>query len=96
MPTKVSEFMISGTPILLYCDPKVSLLDHAKKHQWAHIVSDKKQSVLKTEIVELISNLELRKKISTTAIEYASNQYATSKIREDFKNKFINCQKSKN
>lgn len=31
MPTKASEYMISGTPILLYADQSVSLIDHAKK-----------------------------------------------------------------
>lgn len=92
MPTKVSEFMISGTPILLYCDPEVSLFDHAKKYHWAHIVSVNNMVDLKKQIIELITNLDLREKLSTTAIEYASENYSSLNVRESFKNMFVNNQ----
>jgi glycosyltransferase involved in cell wall biosynthesis len=90
MPTKVSEFMISGTPILLYCSPEVSLLNHAKKHQWAYIVSENNKSVLKKQILELLVNLELRKKLSKKAIDYACKNYSSNIVREKFKNEFFN------
>lgn len=90
MPTKVSEFMISGTPVLLYCDPEVSLFDHAKKYQWAHIVSESNKNILKKQIMELMTNLELRKRLSITAIAYASEKYSSINVRESFKNEFVN------
>jgi hypothetical protein len=89
MPTKVSEFMISGTPILLFCHPEVTLLNHAEKYQWAHIVSVDNIMVLKMQIMELLTNLDLREKLSTTAIEYATSNYSSVNVRESFKNNFV-------
>lgn len=88
MPTKASEYMISGTPILLYCDPEVSMYNHAKKHGWASIVSERNNETLKNMIVELISNIDFRFKLSKTAKDFAKDNFDSAIVRKNFMNQF--------
>lgn len=88
MPTKASEYMISGTPILLYCHPEVSLYSHAKEHGWASIVSERNNETLKNKIKELISNIDLRLELSKTSKTYAKNNFDSAIVRKNFMNQF--------
>lgn len=88
MPTKASEFMISGTPVLLYADERVSLVSHAQKHGWAGIVSKQDAELLKSEIINLLTNHELRLKLSTTAKKYAIDNFDALIVREQFRKQF--------
>jgi glycosyltransferase involved in cell wall biosynthesis len=89
MPTKASEYMVSGVPILLYCHKEVTLFDHAKKYGWASIVSDNNIEVLSNAINEIIFNNELRWKISNAARDYAIENYDSIKVRANFKKTFF-------
>ena len=85
MPTKASEYMISGTPILVYCSPDVSLNWHAKKHNWALIVESKCRKDLKKTITQALYDDNLRKKLQKTATRFASSNYDAKIVREKFK-----------
>jgi len=85
MPTKASEYMISGTPILLYSSTKTAVTSHALKYKWAYIVSEPNKKLLETAIEELYNNKELRNKLGSVAREYAINNYNGVMIREQFK-----------
>lgn len=84
MPTKASEFMMSGTPILLYCSEDVYLGKHAKKYEWAHLVSTKNRAILKTNLITLIQNQELRISYSKKALNFARNNFNSTKVRAEF------------
>lgn len=84
MPTKASEYMISGTPILLYCREDVFLCKHAIKNGWAHVVTDKKLEVLKKEILYMIENENIRVKYSKNALNYALHHFESKKVRKEF------------
>jgi glycosyltransferase involved in cell wall biosynthesis len=94
MPTKVTEFMISGTPILLFCDQQVSLFDHATKYGWAYTVSERSNDLLKKALIELLEDSNIRKKISKTALDFAISNYNASVVRYNFQNKFITLKKN--
>ncbi len=88
MPTKASEFMISGTPILLYADKRVTLVSHAQQYEWAKTVSIQDQTLLKNEIVHLLTDHKLRIKLSRTAQKYAIDNFDAIIVREQFRNQF--------
>jgi len=88
MPTKASEFMISGTPILLFCPPGAALYEHAKKYNWAYIISRNDRKEIKKGILELISNKDLRIKISRVAQQYALEHFDSAMVRENFRQVF--------
>jgi glycosyltransferase involved in cell wall biosynthesis len=85
MPTKASEYMISGTPILLYSSTETAVTRHALKYNWAYIVSEQNRQLLETAIEELYNNKELRSKLGSVAREYAIKNYNGVMIREQFK-----------
>lgn len=85
MPTKASEYMISGTPVLLYSSTETAVTKHALKYNWAYIVSEQNKQLLETAIEQLYSNKELRSKLGSLAREYAINNYNGVTIREQFK-----------
>jgi hypothetical protein len=88
MPTKASEYMISGTPILLYADESVSLVSHAQKHGWANIVSKQDKTLLKSEIINVLTDYNLRLKLSKTAKKYAIDNFDSLIVREQFRKQF--------
>jgi glycosyltransferase involved in cell wall biosynthesis len=88
MPTKVSEFMISGTPILLFCPPGTALYEHAKKYNWAYTISNNDRQKIKKGILELIGDEDLRIKISGTAKEYALEHFNGNVVRVNFREVF--------
>lgn len=89
MPTKASEYMISGTPILLYSSIETAVTKHAIKYNWAYVVSEKNAKKLESAILEIYKNQELRSKLSNIAREYAINNYDSTKIKTQFKNSFL-------
>lgn len=89
MPTKASEYMISGSPILLYSSIENAVTIHALKYHWAYVVSEKNIEKLEGAILELYESKELRSKLAKAAREYATNNYDDIKIRKQFKNCFI-------
>lgn len=89
MPTKASEYMVSGTPILLYSSIETAVTSHALRYNWAYVVSEKNKKKLESAISELYEKKELRIKLGNTAREYAINNYDGVIIREQFRKSFI-------
>jgi len=86
MPTKVPEFMISGTPICIYAPTDVYLHKHAIEHKWAYIIGENSKEAIKKGLNELMSNQKLRAGLSARAYKYALDNYDEKKIRSKFKN----------
>jgi glycosyltransferase involved in cell wall biosynthesis len=91
MPTKASEFMISGTPILLYCSPALSIYEHAKEHKWAYIVSEGNTAKIAEGILDLCSNRLLREQLGNTAREFVIKNYNAATVREKFRQILASC-----
>jgi glycosyltransferase involved in cell wall biosynthesis len=88
MPTKASEYMISGTPVLLFCSNEVSLYQHAAKYKWAYCVKENNEQVLYDAIKFLLENENERKKISETAVRFAENHFDDIIVSSDFRESF--------
>jgi glycosyltransferase involved in cell wall biosynthesis len=88
-PTKVSEYMISGTPVLVYGDKITGLTKYAIQGNWAYIVTEKNKTALVKAIITLYNDLSLRKQLGETAQQIAMEKEDAVIVREDFRKCFI-------
>lgn len=84
MPTKASEFMISGSPIFLYAHRDTAISQSALLHKWAFVVNDNNTDVLTLAISEFYHNEELRIRIANTAKNYAVANFASGEVKREF------------
>lgn len=89
MLTKSSEFMASGTPIILYAHEQMSMTKHAIEHGWAKVVSKRSKVALKNTLVELFESEKIRKEFGINARKFCFENYDAKKIRTEFKEKLI-------
>jgi glycosyltransferase involved in cell wall biosynthesis len=83
--TKISEYMISGTPVLVYGPEGISTTKFAIKGKWAFVVTERDKIALKTAILELKSNAGLRKSLGERGKFLALNNENASLVREQFR-----------
>lgn len=84
MPTKAPEYMMSGTPIIIYSPEVTAIVKNAQNNKWAKIVTDKNISKLAQAIKELYQNETERKQIAETAINMAETKFNSIKVRDQF------------
>lgn len=89
IPTKASEYMVSGTPILVYSSIETAITKHALKHQWAFVVSEKKIEKLESTIKQVYENKDLAIKVSNIAKEFAKKNFDSKTIRNEFRKAFL-------
>lgn len=87
--TKVAEYMISGTPILVFADNRTALAKYALKDNWALVVTENNRSNLTKALNELISNHQLRIQLGTKAKEIAIKNEDASIVRTNFRKVLI-------
>ena len=85
MPTKASEYMISGTPIIMFAPEVTALVQYARKSGWAKVITDNNLLVLAEGLKQLIESMELRQKIAENAIKTAWGKHSSVKVTSDFK-----------
>jgi glycosyltransferase involved in cell wall biosynthesis len=86
MPTKATEYMISGTPIIIFAPEQTALVNYAKKHGWAKIITNNNLNALSEAITSLIKNKTERQKLAQTAIKVAENNHSLTKVTTEFRN----------
>jgi glycosyltransferase involved in cell wall biosynthesis len=89
MPTKASEYMASGTPILAYSSMETAVAKHALQNKWAYVVFEQNIEKLRAAIYEIYENRDLRYKLADVAKKYAIEHYDSDKLRAEFKNSFV-------
>jgi glycosyltransferase involved in cell wall biosynthesis len=83
--TKVPEYMISGTPILVYADKRTALAKYAIRDGWAYVVTNNNEMLLEQALKELYSNLSLRKELAERARKIAIQNEDAKIVRENFR-----------
>lgn len=84
MPTKVTEYMASGTPILIVAPSQTALSKYAMNFGWAHVVSEIDKGVLKQELYKLINNIGLREKYGQQALKIVREKHEIKIVQEAF------------
>jgi glycosyltransferase involved in cell wall biosynthesis len=91
MPTKAPEFMISGTPVIVYASSELAVTEYARKEKWAYVVSERNISTLKKSLLELINDQALREKLSHRAQALAIQNHDAMQVRTAFRQTLINA-----
>lgn len=84
MPTKASEYMICGTPILISAPEETAIVKYAEKYQWAKVVTENNLDVFKSALKDVMFNTDLRKRISTNAVHLSETQHSKHIVQERF------------
>jgi glycosyltransferase involved in cell wall biosynthesis len=85
MPTKAPEYMISGTPVIMFGPGETALMKDGQRNNWAKVVTENNVEALAEAINTLITKDTLRKELAENAIRIAETNYNSVKIRNEFK-----------
>jgi len=84
MPTKVPEYMITGTPIIIFAPEVTAVVKNAQKYDWAKVITENDISVISEAIREMIQHKELREKYATNAVKLAEKNYNSTDVTNRF------------
>ncbi len=88
--TKISEYMISGTPVLVYSPEETAIAKYAQKDGWAYVVTERNDLLLKNAILDLYSKPDLRKGLGEKAKQLAITHEDSNLVREKFRDCLAN------
>ncbi|MBN2523944.1 MAG: glycosyltransferase [Bacteroidales bacterium] len=86
MPTKASEYMISGTPILVYSPEETAVSRFFIQNECGLVVSRHDHEALLEAFRFIIDNKEYQEKISRNAVRFAMEKFDAGKVRNEFQN----------
>lgn len=87
MPTKAPEYMITGTPIIVFAPEETAIVKNALKYDWAKIITENNIKAVSDGIKQMIENKELRKKYAKNAIAMAEKNYNSTEVTKSFRDK---------
>jgi len=90
MPTKASEYMISGTPVLVYASAETAVSKFFKEHECGYCLTQQNSEQIIKAIQFMIDNEEYRKRISQKAIEIAKERFNSEQVRNKFQQQLKN------
>ena len=85
MPTKAPEYMISGTPIIVFAPEVTAIVKYAKKNAWAKVVTENNMTQIAKSIKHLIENKELREHIAQNALKIVKENHNSIIVTNHFK-----------
>jgi glycosyltransferase involved in cell wall biosynthesis len=85
MPTKASEYMISGTPILVYSAENTAVTKFFKENNCGHCVTINSRDEIRNAILTLINNQDYRQQLSMNAVNLAKEKFDDEKVRSEFR-----------
>jgi glycosyltransferase involved in cell wall biosynthesis len=84
-PTKITEYMISGTPILLYAPAETATTEYAIKDKWAFTVTERNDKLLYDAIERIYSDPDLRRDLGERARDIAVSREDADLVRDNFR-----------
>jgi glycosyltransferase involved in cell wall biosynthesis len=85
MPTKATEYMITGTPIILFAPKETAIVDDAERYGWATVITENNVTSLVESITYLVKNEEARRKVGKHAIKFATENHGSENVRTRFR-----------
>jgi glycosyltransferase involved in cell wall biosynthesis len=85
MPTKASEYMASGSPILVYAPEETALFKYAHREGWAYSVAKQDTQTLADAILRLYKDPELRQHLGETGKKTAVEHHDAKVVREQYR-----------
>lgn len=88
MPTKAPEYMISGAVTVLLAPVETAVHQYGLSENWAFTIGEDNVDLVKKEMLRLIQDQALQKKISERAVYLAKKNHDSLTIREKFAKEF--------
>ncbi|TKK70333.1 glycosyltransferase family 4 protein [Ilyomonas limi] len=85
MPTKASEYMVCGTPIIVFAPGETAISRYAQECGWAKVIRDNNCEKIAEAIKHLIQDKSERMRIAKNAIHVAERNHNALEIRNEFK-----------
>ncbi len=89
IPTKASEYMISGTPILVYAPSEAAISKFCEKNKCALCVTTQNVDAIAQSIEYLINNESIRKRLSNSAVRVAKLLFDADNVRFRFRSLLV-------
>ena len=86
MPTKGPEYMMSGTPIILFAPEETAIVKYCQTYKCAKIITENSINEITKAIKDLIQNETERKEIANKAKKIAAENHNSADVTNDFKN----------
>jgi glycosyltransferase involved in cell wall biosynthesis len=96
IPTKASEYMISGTPILVFAPKETAISKFCSENECAYCLIEEGDEKISEALHFMIDNAEYRKKVSSKAMRLAAELFDGEKVRREFQQLIINIPKGEN
>lgn len=91
IPTKASEFMLSGTPVLVYAPADTAVSKFFSTNECGYCVTAPDKEKIGEAIKTLALDKEYRMKISRNALNLAKERFDSEKVRFKFQNLLANA-----
>ncbi len=85
MPTKATEYMASGVPVLIFAPSEHAVTKYAQAEDWGYVVDQEDKILLQEGIIELLNNQELRTRLIANAKSTVRKNHDAEKVREKFR-----------
>lgn len=85
MPTKAPEYMVSGTPIIIFAPEVTAIVKYAEQLEWALVIKENDINVITSAIRQLIKDKELRQYFAQNAIKTAEKNHNSINVTSHFK-----------
>jgi glycosyltransferase involved in cell wall biosynthesis len=85
MPTKAPEYMVSGTPIIIFAPAETTIVRYAEKEEWALVIKENNVNEISSAIKKIVENKTLRQHIARNAIKVAERNHNSIEITNKFK-----------
>jgi glycosyltransferase involved in cell wall biosynthesis len=84
IPTKASEYMMSGTPIIVFAPSETAISKFCTENDCAYCLAKPEKNEIFTAIQFIVEHEDFRKKWTKNAVELASKLFDASLVRENF------------
>ena len=93
MPTKAPEYMITGTPVVIFAPEDTALVKYAQKYNWAKVITENKEKKVVEALKELVVNKDLRQQYAQNAIKLAEINHNSVLVSTQFKEEIVSAMK---
>lgn len=84
MPTKAPEYMITGSPIIIFAPKVTAIVKYAEEYDWAKVVTENNINKVAPAIKQMIENKELRQHYATNAKKIAEKNHNSIDVTNQF------------
>ena len=85
MPTKAPEYMISGSPIIVFAPAETAIAKYAKKYNWAKVITEDNPLDVSEGIKQLILDKFQRRRYAQNAVKLAVKNHNAIDVTNKFR-----------